>query len=272
MVDCTYEEKMIPKTIHYCWFGRNPKPKLAEKCIKSWRKKCPDYQIIEWNEDNFDISACPLYVRQEYEAKLWAFVSDYTRLKVVYDYGGIYLDTDVELRKNLDPLLEYNAYFGFDDERKIATGLGFGAEKHHPLLRELMCDYDDISLIREDSTIDRTPCPTRNTVVFEKHGLIRDNSKQVLDDNVLILPQEYLSPISFFTGKKTITKNTISIHWFQASWFNEEQKERQRKRLQKARKQRLAEFMDLLVHLPNRCLIFLLGIERYSKIKSFLKR
>ena len=88
---------MIPKTIHYCWFSCNPKPKLAEKCIKSWKKHCPDYEIIEWNEDNFDLSTAPLYVRQAYEAKKWAFVTDYVRLKLVYDYGGIYMDTDVEL-------------------------------------------------------------------------------------------------------------------------------------------------------------------------------
>lgn len=107
----------IPKVIHYCWFGHDPKPKLAEKCIKSWKKKCPDYKIIEWNEENFDISACPLYVRQAYEAKKWAFVTDYVRLKVVYEHGGIYLDTDVELKKNLDFLLNHKAYFGFEEGR-----------------------------------------------------------------------------------------------------------------------------------------------------------
>ena len=110
---------MIPKIIHYCWFGRNPKPKLAEKCIKSWKKYCPEYEIIEWNEDNYDLSSAPLYVRQAYEAKRWAFVTDYIRLQVIYENGGIYLDTDVELRKSLDPLLVHQAYFGFEDEKNI---------------------------------------------------------------------------------------------------------------------------------------------------------
>ena len=100
---------MIPKVIHYCWFGGNPKPKLAEKCIKSWKKYCPDYEIIEWNEDNFDISAAPLYVRQAYEAKKWAFVTDYVRLEVVYNHGGVYLDTDVELLKSLDSLFQFES-------------------------------------------------------------------------------------------------------------------------------------------------------------------
>ena len=131
---------MIPKIIHYCWFGRNPKPELAVKCIKSWKKRCPDYEIIEWNEDNFDISSCPLYVRQAYEAKKWAFVSDYVRLKVVYDEGGVYLDTDVELKKGLDALLAYDAYFGFEDGTHVNTGLGFGAVKGAPILKEMMQD------------------------------------------------------------------------------------------------------------------------------------
>lgn len=105
---------MIPKKIHYCWFGGAPKTKLGMKCIKSWKKHCPDYEIIEWNEDNFDFSEAPLYVRQAYEAKKWAFVTDYVRLKVVYDNGGIYMDTDVKLKKILDPLLTNSAYFGFE--------------------------------------------------------------------------------------------------------------------------------------------------------------
>ena len=117
----------IPKVIHYCWFGGNPKPKLVQKCIHSWKKYCPDYEIIEWNESNFDISSCPLYVRQAYDVKKWAFVSDYARLKIIHTCGGIYLDTDVELIKSLDSLLEYNAFFGFEDGKYVATGLGFGA-------------------------------------------------------------------------------------------------------------------------------------------------
>ena len=104
---------MIPKIIHYCWFGGGPKPKSVEKYIRSWKKYCSDYEIIEWNEDNFDISSSPLYVKQAYAAKKWAFVSDYARLKVVFEYGGIYFDTDVQVIKNIDTLLQYDAFFFF---------------------------------------------------------------------------------------------------------------------------------------------------------------
>lgn len=106
---------MIPKIIHYCWFGGGPKPKSVEKYIRSWKKYCSDYEIIEWNEDNFDISSSPLYVKQAYAAKKWAFVSDYARLKVVFECGGIYFDTDVQVIKNIDTLLQYDTFFGFEN-------------------------------------------------------------------------------------------------------------------------------------------------------------
>ena len=107
---------MIPKTIHYVWFGRNPKPDLAVKCINSWKKYCPDYEIIEWNEDNFNLDEAPLYVRQAYEAKKWAFVSDYVRLWAMTEFGGIYMDTDVEVLKPLDRFLQNEAFSGFEDD------------------------------------------------------------------------------------------------------------------------------------------------------------
>ena len=116
-------KRMIPKTIHYCWFGGNPLPKLAKKCIKSWKKYCPDFEIIEWNEANFDISSAPLYVRQAYEAKKWAFVTDYVRLYALTSYGGIYMDTDVEVIKPLDFFLNHDAFSGFESEKSIPTGI-----------------------------------------------------------------------------------------------------------------------------------------------------
>lgn len=224
---------MIPKTIHYCWFGRNPKPKLAEKCIKSWKKYCPDYEIIEWNEDNFDISAAPLYVRQAYDAKKWAFVTDYVRLWVVYQNGGIYMDTDVELRKSLGPFLSYQAFFGFEDGIHVNTGIGFGAEQGTLILKEMMSDYDEIPFLCEDGNFDTTPCPKRNTEVFLRHGLKQNNQTQTLNDNVIIFSSDYFSPISYKTGMKNITKNTVSIHWFAASWHTEEQRKQHAKRIRK---------------------------------------
>ena len=176
---------MLPQIIHYCWFGKGEKPKLAKACIKSWKKHCPNYSIIEWNEDNFDISSCPLYVRQAYETKKWAFVTDYVRLKVVYDHGGIYLDTDVQLKKSLDPLLMYDAFLGFEDGIQINTGLGFGAIQGHDVLLEMMNDYKDMPFIKDDGSYDTTPCPKRNTEVLLRRGLVQNDAWQILKGNIL---------------------------------------------------------------------------------------
>lgn len=192
----------IPKKIHYCWFGNNPKPTLVKKCIASWKKYCKDYEIIEWNEENFDISQCPRYVQEAYQEKQWAFVTDYARLKIVYENGGIYMDTDVELRKNLNQFLKYNGYFGFEEGIHIATGLGFGALAKTPILYEMMEDYNNISFIREDGSYNLIPCPKINTNIFLKHGLKQNNTMQVIKGNILILPSIYLCPISYETGKR----------------------------------------------------------------------
>lgn len=256
---------MIPKVIHYCWFGRNPKPKLAEKCIKSWRKYCPDYEIIEWNEDNFDISTCPLYVRQAYEAKKWAFVTDYVRLKVVFNHGGIYMDTDVELKKPLDTLLGHQGYFGFEDGVHISTGLGFGGIQGLPILKDIMDDYEGIPFIREDGSFDTETCPSRNTKVLLRHGLIQDDSRQILDGDILILPSIYLCPYSYETHAYLRSSKTISCHWFDASWRTEQEKAYHKNKLRQSRK-------DSLIHAPNRLLMRLLGEKNYGKLKSALKR
>lgn len=206
----------IPKVIHYCWFGNGKMPALSEKCIKSWKKYCPEYEIVCWNEDNFDISQNK-YAKEAYEAKKWAFVSDYVRLKVLYDEGGIYLDTDVELIKPVDKLIEENGYMGFDDCGIISTGLGFACEKGNELVGALLRDYDDISFILPDGTYDLTPCPDRNTKTIEKLGMDLSNKNQVFM-GIHMLPEDYLCPMKYYTGRKKITKNTYSIHHFCASW------------------------------------------------------
>lgn len=255
---------MIPKTIHYCWFGRNPLPELAEKCIASWKKFCPDYEIIEWNEDNFDLSVCPLYVRQAYEVKRWAFVTDYVRLQVVYEHGGIYLDTDVELIKPLDDLLKHQAYFGFEDGEYVATGLGFGAVQGHPILWEMMEDYQDIPFIREDGSQDILPCPVRNTQVLLRHGLRQEDSMQILVNNVLILPTVYMCPLSYKSQELKRTSETISIHWYSASWYTEEDRWRAK------HYQKYAWFYKVLGMSIKACRK-LLGDEGYEKLRRLLK-
>ena len=221
---------MIPKKIHYCWIGGNPLPKSAKKCIASWKKYCPDYEIIEWNEDNCDLSAAPLYVQQAYELKKWAFVTDYVRLQVVYENGGVYLDTDVELLKSLDELLTYEAYFGFEGGRYVATGLGFGAKEGTGILREMMDDYNEISFVNADGTLDITPCPQRNTEVLLRHGLVQNGCKQLLDNSVWILPTSYMCPMNYETGLLTLAPETVSIHHYGASWHTLQQTKMQEKR------------------------------------------
>lgn len=260
---------MIPKIIHYCWFGRNPMPELALKCMASWKKYCPDYEIMEWNEDTFDLASAPLYVRQAYEAKKWAFVTDFVRLQVVYEHGGIYLDTDVELCKPLDPLIKNSAYFGFENEQYINTGLGYGAEKGASILYEMMADYQEIPFIMGNGEMDLTPCPKRNTAVLLRHGLVQNGQLQMLADQICILPAEYLCPIAFNTGKMRKTRYTISIHWFSASWHTKAE----RKKLEaEQKKMRQTHRRYFLTHWPLLLLRRMIGMDRYLKIRAFLRR
>ena len=206
----------IPKVIHYCWFGKGKMPPLAEKCIASWKKYCPDYEIVCHNEDNFNISE-NRYAQEAYDAGKWAFVSDYVRLKVLYENGGIYLDTDVEIIKPIDDLIKGTGYMGFDDNGVISTGLGFACEKGNELIKILLADYDDISFVRPDGSYDTTPCPDRNTETLKKLGMDFSINEQIFM-GIRILPEDYLCPMKYYTGKKIITKNTYSIHHFCASW------------------------------------------------------
>ncbi len=212
---------MIPKIIHYCWFGGCPLSPLAQKCIASWKKNCPDYEIIEWNESNYDISSAPLYVRQAYESKKWGFVPDYIRLELVYKYGGIYLDTDVEIIKSFDDLLTYEGFAGFEGKRYIALGLGFGAKKGNETLKMLMNSYLNIPFLDENGNPDITPAPQINTAVLNKLGLISNGELQTICD-FTFLPTDYLCPKSPDTGKTVLSDNTHSIHHYDGSWLSEE--------------------------------------------------
>lgn len=209
-------EDMIPKVIHYCWFGRSDKPKLAQKCINSWKRYCPDYKIQEWNEDNFDITISP-YMVWCYDHKKWAFLSDYARLLILEQNGGIYLDTDVEIIKCLDPLLQYDAYFGFEETNLIATGLGFGTVAHHKLIQEMMVYYQDL-LPNDDGNYTLIPCPKINTSVLLTNGLAPNGKRQNIT-GAEILPIDYLNPYDDKTGRLKRTVNSYSIHWYGKSWM-----------------------------------------------------
>lgn len=208
----------VPKVIYYCWFGKGEMPHLAEKCIKSWKKYCPHYKIVRIDEGNFDINQNK-YAKEAYDAGKWAFVSDYARLKVLYDNGGIYFDTDVEVIKPIDKLIEEKGFMGFDDNGIISTGLGFACEKGNELIGALIEDYEGIPFVLPDGTYDLTPCPERNTKKMQSLGM--NISLQNQDFMGLrMLAEDYLCPMKYYTGKKVITKNTYSIHHFCASWIS----------------------------------------------------
>jgi Mannosyltransferase OCH1 and related enzymes len=208
----------IPKKIHYCWFGENPKNELAERCIKSWKKYCPDYEIVEWNESNFDIHINK-YVEEAYNAKKYAFVSDVARLHALCAEGGVYMDTDVELVKSLEDLEKSTkAYIGFQDEKKINTGL-IASEKDNEVIKKFLSYYDNKSFVKEDGTFDTTTNVDIITNMLLEMGLILNNTFQKMD-NIDIYQKEYFCPIDYFTGKKELTKNTVAIHWFSASWLS----------------------------------------------------
>lgn len=208
---------MIPKKIHYCWFGRGEKPKLAKKCIASWKKYCPDYEIVEWNEDNFDFQAHP-YAKFCYEQKKWAFLSDYVRLVVVEHYGGIYFDTDVELLKNLDSWLLREAFYGFENNSHVNTGQGFGSEAHHPTIKAMLEQYLKLQP-DEQGLYQIIGCPILNTQGLLPLGLKLNGQYQSVG-GAEIYPAEYFNPYESATGRLKKTHNTVSIHWYSASWMS----------------------------------------------------
>lgn len=168
---------MIEKTIHYCWFGGNPKPEIIAKCIASWKLHCPEFKIVEWNESNFDINLCK-YTTDAYKNKKYAFVSDVARLWIIYNYGGFYFDTDVELKKNISDLAEYDAWFAADTVNFINTGVGFAAKPHDKYVKTMLEDYYDVEY-------DETPCPPRNTNALRKnHPEVPYFDKTRVIDNV----------------------------------------------------------------------------------------
>lgn len=204
---------MIPKVIHYCWFGKGDKPKLAQKCIESWKQLMPDYEIIEWNETNFDVKY-NAYTQMCYEQKKYAFLSDYLRLLIVEKYGGIYLDTDVEAIRSFDELLNCGSFFGFETNEYVNTGEGFGAEAHDYVVQKMLQEYDTLL----DAKHGIIGCPRLNTDALLKMGL-KLNGKQQIINRTIIYPSDFFNPRNSVTGELKKTSNTFSIHWYSASWL-----------------------------------------------------
>ena len=249
---------MIPKTLHYCWFGRNPLPPLAKKCIASWKKYCPDYEIIEWNEDNFDVNSNQ-YTKEAYEAKKWAFVTDYVRLYVLNEYGGIYMDTDVEVVKPIDKYLNHKAFSGFEAPDRVPTGI-MAAEKKNKTIQELLSFYENKHFLNEKGEPDITTNVTTITNMLLKRGLVLNGEYQEIDGFALY-PRDYFCPKLWETGIVNKTNNTCTIHHYLGSWKTPEQ-QKQHKAVQR-RAQRKS--------LPSRIGTKILGKKRYDSLRSKLK-
>ena len=208
----------IPKIIHYCWFGENPLPELAQKCIASWKKYLPDYEIKEWNEENYDVRKIP-YTAQAYDAKKYAFVSDYARFDILYQYGGLYFDTDVEVIKPLDEILKRGAFAGVESAGALAAGLGLASPAASPIYKEILDSYKNSSFIRNDGSMDLTTVVTRVSDIFKKHGFTDKNEIQKVD-GITVYPSDYFCPKDYVSGNINITQNTYTVHWYDGSWLS----------------------------------------------------
>ena len=211
----------IPKVIHYCWFGNTDIPQEYRNFISTWKIHCPDYQVKRWDESNFDISQNE-YMREAYKKKRWAFVSDYARIKILYDHGGIYLDCDVELCKSLDDFLTADFFCGFEDQNHINLGLGFGAVAGHRYLKELLDIYDKLKFVDRDGNLNETPCIAYQTTAAGRLGVKAENTYQKID-GMYVYPTEIFSPISPW-GMGNKTSNSYSVHHYTASWQKNENK------------------------------------------------
>ncbi len=207
---------MIPRIIHYCWFGNTPLPRSAKRCIKSWKNNCIGFSIKRWDETNVDFYHND-FLREAYNAKAWAFVSDYVRLQVVYEYGGIYFDTDVELLSSLDDFLKYDSFFSLDQANlQCSTGLGFGGIKHSKMIKHMLDEYESVSFDRENKF--GILCPIMNTRAMLKMGFDQIDDVQIID-NCIVLPPKYMDPIAPGNSRDLLCPDTVSIHHYNASWM-----------------------------------------------------
>lgn len=208
---------MIPKVIHYLWLG-DEKPSLEKRCIKSWKRFCPDWEIIEWNESNYDVYMTD-FSKEAYDLKKWGFVADPFRFWVLYEYGGFYLDTYTELIKSLDSLTGFKTFFGFENSSKILTGIE-GTEKNCGVFERIFNYYTKAHFLLSDGTIDATPSPVVITKILKQYGLVENNKYQMLESEIHIFPSDYFSPKDGGTRIIKLTPNTYAIHHFSASWVS----------------------------------------------------
>lgn len=253
---------MIPKIIHYCWFGRGELPRLMKKCLKSWKKFCPDWEVILWNEDNFDVNST-LWTKQAYEAKKYAFVSDYVRLKALNEMGGVYLDTDVELVQSIDKFLSHEAFSGFEQSDTVQTGI-IGAEANHPVIQSWL-DYYTGRAYLVNGQPEMAPNVSFITENMRARGLKFDDSYQLID-GIAIYPQTVFCPLSAVSIEKKITADTCVLHYFTSTWRSDKAK----KDFARVKRHQKKWYRALiwLRYLPNRILRKLLGDNFVDKLKK----
>ena len=263
---------MIPKKIHYCWFGKNEMPDKLKKCIDSWKRYMPDYEFIKWDENNYDINKCN-YIKEAYEEKKWAFVSDYVRLDVCYTYGGIYIDTDVEVLKSFDDLLNLDGFCGMEIGKKkvpneVNTGLVLGMKKGLKIGKLLRDDYNNLKFKNEDGSLNTTPCTLIQTKMLRNFGLKLNNKVQIIK-GLTIFPTEYFCPMNQYTGEMKITKNTYSIHHYYGSWITPEDKLRRELRIKYSKYGNLnSNILSTFMAYKKYYGLVFMWIEIFKKIKN----
>lgn len=248
---------MIPKVIHYCWFGHNPLPELVKKCVASWKKFLPDYEIKEWNEENFDVNILP-YTKEAYETKKYAFVSDYARFWILYHFGGVYFDTDVELIRPIDDIIERGAFMACEKDciknfyyPSVAPGLVLAASSYHPIYKDLLDNYNGLHFKNPDGSLNLTTIDKYTTDILITKGL-----KKVFDEiqeiqGISIYPGPYFCPVSTVTKRCKISKETRAVHHYSASWSK-------------------GSVKDIIIRIIRRCLpdFVLLGWNNYKRMQA----
>ena len=243
-------EAEIPKIIHYCWFGRGKKTKLIRKCMKTWKKYFPEYDIVEWNEENFDINSNE-YVREAYNNKKYAFVSDYARLYALYNFGGIYFDTDIEVIKNFDNIIKNMDIYAFEKEDVIMTGVMI-ARKGSKIIKQFLKLYDNLKFLNDDGSLNLLPNTYRLTEILKENGLVCNNKKQILKNSLAeIYPIEYFCAYDMDNSYFMPTQNTYTIHHYDGSWTSKKEK---------------------VLKIIKRTLSKVIGLDMYDKIRNIKKK